>query len=56
MRNTKNGDRSYFFLFKEHSCAEVWSWGVLEIIINDYDAEVAAVVEEHRKIKLDFYN
>jgi Fe-S-cluster-containing hydrogenase component 2 len=34
---------------EHHSCVEACPEGVLEIIVDDYDDEVAAVVEDHRK-------
>ncbi|UCE25098.1 MAG: ferredoxin [Candidatus Zixiibacteriota bacterium] len=37
-----------------HACAEACPVGLFEIIIDDYDDEVAAVKEEHRKkVKYD---
>lgn len=33
----------------EKACVEACPAGVLEVIINDYDEEVVAVKEEHRK-------
>ena len=34
---------------KGHPCVAACPWGVIEIITDDYDDEVAAVAMEHRK-------
>jgi Fe-S-cluster-containing hydrogenase component 2 len=53
----KDGSGDYFIIIDtdkcvecgHHGCAAACPEGVLEIILDDYDDEVAAVVEDHRK-------
>ena len=53
----KDGSGDYFIVIdteecvgcEEHACVAACPEGVLEIIVDDYDDEVAAVVEDHRK-------
>lgn len=53
----KDGSGDWFIIIDTDKCVEcdkkpcaaACPWGVLEIMVNDYDEEVAAVVEEHRK-------
>lgn len=53
----KNGSGDYFITIDtdkcvpcdHQACARACPEGVLEIILDDYDDEVAAVVEDHRK-------
>jgi Fe-S-cluster-containing hydrogenase component 2 len=53
----KDGSGDYFITIDtdmctkcdDHPCAEACPWGVLGIIVDDYDDEVAAVAMEHRK-------
>lgn len=38
----------------DHSCVEACPMGMFEIIVDDYDDEVAAIKEDHRKkVKYD---
>jgi Fe-S-cluster-containing hydrogenase component 2 len=53
----KDGSGDYFIVIDtdkcvpcdHHACAVACPEGVLEIILDDYDDAVAAVVEDHRK-------
>jgi Fe-S-cluster-containing hydrogenase component 2 len=53
----KDGSGDYFIIIdtdkcvacREHPCVAACPEGVLEMIVDDYDDEIAAVVEDHRK-------
>ena len=53
----KDGSGEYFITIdtdkcvkcEEHACVTACPYGVLEIITDDYDDDVGAVTEEHRK-------
>jgi Fe-S-cluster-containing hydrogenase component 2 len=53
----KDGSGDYFIVIdtdrcvecKDHGCVTACPEGVLEIILDDYDDEVASVAQDHRK-------